>query len=766
MIAAHSALLRDVLTAATAAPGNRLRFLEVGLIDRAGVLATDWQTAFARLKPLTKSELRSQPGQFLAQATDIVYRGKTSGTSAAAFTYFAGRRWNEKRLEARHRRLKAWDIEATVPMVNLASRLFPVRAQDSSLVGKVNSAFLETLLSLQADSPIILRGYPSRLCEVAIALQNIQRYPLSSVVAIIATGECLFESQRSLLTQTFQAPILNEYGCQESGISGLSCPEVGRLHLDSDRCLYEIVDGELLTTDLYNYAMPMVRYSSQDVLKLFSDSCPCGRPGLTAQVLGREEDVMVVQGERRWPGELKLPPFQDILGYQIQLHPERNRLWVQPAASGSQLDLTSLKAWSKATLGEKSTEVIVESCLSPSTLYQQDVDLSGAVDSTTWLRQVREQSWTSWLDSPLPVGEVRESADLLRQLTAPGEIVFQRLPAQALRLVHSLDQSEAASDRRVEGMKIRILLWAIGLIAGLDFESSKAESLYLSALERFRQWVSYPDQAMQKDCSAVGFDLLGPLLTLETQTSQHLWLTVQALIQQVWPQGVRADRLTLHHYLSVLDQAGQKTQRQPHPWTPALRPLSAVLQGDLTYFASTLNPEIVAIWAEIIHGSPGAFAKSQNRFNEQPSDFQSLWQAERRALLRQDRAAVDYLLSRLFNLACSPRQTAQCWLEKGYARLIFGDYIDAIAWVNTLQQQIGLLGPTAGSQSSSSVSNPTPWIPILNVLAPKLIKIGRPDLAYACLFSAAPPNRHLSNFDRQTKGVNGKQSVIRWSTDQ
>ena len=766
MTAAYPALLRDVLAAATAAPGNRLRFLEAGLIDQAGTLAADWQAAFARLKPLTKSELRSQPGQFLAQATDIVFRGKTSGTSTAAFTYFAGKRWNEKRLEVRHRRLKAWGIEATVPMVNLASRLFPVRAQDSSLVGKVDSAFLKTLFSLQADHPIILRGYPSRLCEVAIALQNIQRYPISFVVATIATGECLFESQRSLLSQTFQAPIINEYGCQESGISGLSCPEEGRLHLDSDRCLYEIVEGELLTTDLYNYAMPIVRYSSQDILKLFSDPCPCGRLGLTTQVLGRQEEAMVVQGERRWPGEVELPPFQDILGYQIQLYPERYRLWVQPAASVGQLDLAPLKTWTKATLGEKAIEVVVESLPSPPALDPQAADLGGAVDSTTWLHQVIEQSWTSWLNDPLPLGEVRESADLLRQLTAPGEIVLQTLPAQALRLVRWLDESEAASDRNIEGMKIRILLWAIGLMAGSESESLKAEALYLSALERFRQWANHPDQTVQKDCSALGFDLLGPLLTLSTQTSQHFWPAVQALIQQVWPQGIRADRLTLHHYLSVLDQAGQKAQRQPHPWIPALRPLSAVLQGDLTYFASALSPEIVAVWLEMIHSCPGAFAKNQTRLNEQHSDFKRLWQAERRALLQQDREAVRDLLSRLFNLADFPSQFAQCWLEKGYALLVFGEYFEAIAWVNTLQQQVGLLSPAAGNQSHSPVANPVPWIPILNAIAPKLIEIERPDLAYACLFAAAPPNRHLSNFDRQTKGINGKQSVIGWGTDQ
>jgi hypothetical protein len=57
------------------------------------------------------------------------------------------------------------------------------------------------------------------------------------------------------------------------------------------------------------------------------------------------------------------------------------------------------------------------------------------------------------------------------------------------------------------------------------------------------------------------------------------------------------------------------------------------------------------------------------------------------------------------------------------------------------------------------VTNPVAWVPILNALAPQLVAIGQPHLAYACLFAAAPPNHYLSNFDRQTKDVNSKQFV-------
>jgi hypothetical protein len=123
-------------------------------------------------------------------------------------------------------------------------------------------------------------------------------------------------------------------------------------------------------------------------------------------------------------------------------------------------------------------------------------------------------------------------------------------------------------------------------------------------------------------------------------------------------------------------------------------------------------------------------------------------------MLGDDRAQVDDQLSKLFACAASPAETAQCWLEKGYVTLLRGESLDPIVWVDVLKSQIGLFG-----QTENAVTNPTAWMPILNALAPQLAATGQPHLAYACLFAAAPPNRYLSNFDRQTKNVNSKQFV-------
>jgi hypothetical protein len=746
--------LKTVLIAAAKAPGNRDRFFQAGLLSK-GQLVADWQAAFNRLQPLAKSTLRTRPGDFLAQADDVVFRGRTSGTQSESYTYFANATWNQARLTARQQSLSSWGIDPAVPMLNLASRLSPVRLQDASLVGPVDSTFLTLLAQAIEPGPVILRGYPSRLCEVATALQQSQRlFDADQVIAVIATGECLFEYQRSLLKTTFCAPVINEYGCQESGISGMSCPE-GRLHLDGDRALYEIVNGELLTTDLYNTAMPLVRYRSGDVLRLFADDCECDQSGPTAQMLGRQAEAMVVKGKAIWPGELDLPAFAGVLNYQIQRFgnqalPEhsasgedRCRIWIQPAAPHIN-ELKPVQAWLKETLNIENAEVLLEP-FGNGAIAQTDP--LATTDSASWMQQVTQGSWSSWLKDPLPLGQAQPIAALLRDLVSPRYIVLQKLPIQTLKQIQILADSAEQGDASLEAMKIRVLLWATALISGSEIN---AEKFYLNLLEKFQQWANRPADLAQ--FSAMGFDLLAPLLSLERQTVCDLWPTVQKTVQRTWPKGLTADAFTLHHYLAALDLAAQNAQ-PIHPWLPALKPLAAILLGDLYRFAARLSLETVALWAEIIHRTPGEFVQAET------DTFDSVWIAARQALLKQDKTAAAQQISLLFNLACSDDQLAQCWLEQSYADLLFQETLDPLQWAEILREQIGI-SSQSDSKPSSRANNPMPWLPLLGALAPKFSQTGRPDLAYACLFAAAPPNRQLSNFERQAQAANSKQSVI------
>ncbi len=783
--------LQIVLAAAAKAPGNQPRFFAAGLIDSEFQLTDDWQSAFDRLQPLDKAVVRSQPGDFLAQAQDVVYRGKTSGSTAAAFTYFAGQQWNEKRIAARQRSLAWWGIHEQVPVLNLASRLSPVRSQDASLMGTVDAAFLDRLRQVVGAEPakpakpakpiIVLRGYPSRLCEVAVAIHYDQGlFDFSGVVAVVATGECLFAAQKSLLEKTFQAPVINEYGSQEAGISGLSCPEEGRLHLDSDRCLYEVIEGELLTTDLYNTTLPMVRYRNGDRLHLDDSPCPCGRPGPTARVLGRQEEAMVIGHQRRWPGDIEMPSFPGILAYQLQIWPQRRRLWVQPEIKASQPIDQPLKDWLTQLLGPGDTEVFIESPLSSSLGSSLgEPELKTLVDSATWIEQVRRQAWSGWLTKPLPIGDAEAIADLLKQLVLPRYMVAQGLPAHTLALVKEVSDRTPSSNPQVEAIKIRTLLWATGLTTTV--ETYDSTFFYRQLLDRTQQWAETTESAEREQWSAIGFDLLAPLLTLETQATIELWPTAMSLLQRYWNGKLTADSFTVHHYLAILELAGQRAQRhRHHPWMPALRPLSAMLLGDFHGIASApgagLSIQQVALWTEMVHGLPGAFFEQEDSHKKirqtdpQPEKerdqhlFYKAWRDSRRALLRKDSVAFSQQIEQLFRQARTPEQMAQGWLEKGYGKVLFKEDFELSEWLEVLR--IHLSVSTYATQSNQPVVNPLPWLVILRTLAPQLLAEEQPRLAYACLFAAAPPNRHMTTFDRHTYKINEKQSVVRYVEDE
>lgn len=131
--------------------------------------------------------------------------------------------------------------------------------------------------------------------------------------AIVPTSEPLSAAQRERVTRVFGAPIQNEYGCGEVGAIAYEC-ERGALHVMSESVAVEVLGedgarvgpgetGEVVVTDLTNYAMPLIRYRLGD-RAVSGGTCACGRPYPTlGTVVGRVHDVVFTPLGRRWHGE-------------------------------------------------------------------------------------------------------------------------------------------------------------------------------------------------------------------------------------------------------------------------------------------------------------------------------------------------------------------------------------------------------------------------------------------------------------------------------
>ncbi|MBD2465155.1 hypothetical protein H6G89_29540 [Oscillatoria sp. FACHB-1407] len=719
--------LRPILECAATVPGYRDRFQSAGLLREnaasdGSLLVANWQQAFLNLQPLDRATVRNQPGAFLANATDVVYRGVTSGTQGRSLIYFAGEEWNAARLQSRQRFLAWWGITDEIPILNVASRLFPLRPMDGALIGTLTPPFIYQLLDQLAIRPTALRGYPSRLCEVAVQLR---RTRLPPVVAVICTGERLYGQQRSLLEQVFCAPVVDEYGCQETGISGLTCPEGGRLHLDNTRCLYEVVNGQLLTTDLLNQVMPMVRYDCGDRLVIDPEPCSCGRPGLTATVLGRVEDTIHTSTGAQLAGAISMPAFDGICQYRVvQRDDSHLTLFVQPQHESYQLD--NLVNWVQATFGEVAAQVIIEK---PPLLNAEPIP---ECDELTWIQAITQGSWAQWMKQPaIPTGSAQGLAELWRELVNPPVIVNQGVSPTAGRLLQQVIDSAADTDSTIEWIKVRLLLFACSVL------STSGTAVYQQAIARLhtllqRQTLSQQQQAL------LHLDRLIPSLYLPN--GAEIWA-------EPLPSFTPLDTFAVHHLLQALESAAQMAIAQGR--LPRLRPLLSVLIGDFQFFAPQFGVWLLAYWFAWLREQPvpGEVPAPTDPFAQAWLDWRHLpahpTDGERLRLAA---------LSVLEATVRSPLEQTRVVIERGYAQLLQQQPLDPETWLPQVQSHVGKM--------SERPANLTAWAPILKALARSLMSANQRALAYQCLVAATTPTSKGSAFERLAAGVNGKQVIL------
>ena len=148
--------------------------------------------------------------------------------------------------------------------------------------------------------------------------------------SIVPTSEPLSPEQRERVGRVYGAPVQNEYGCGEVGAIAYEC-ERGLLHVMSESVLVEVLKedgspvaagetGEVVVTDLNNYAMPLIRYRMGD-RAVAGGACACGRPFPTLErVVGRIHNVVFTPLGRRWHGEkinyLMSPIHQELFPFQ------------------------------------------------------------------------------------------------------------------------------------------------------------------------------------------------------------------------------------------------------------------------------------------------------------------------------------------------------------------------------------------------------------------------------------------------------------------
>jgi len=150
-------------------------------------------------------------------------------------------------------------------------------------------------------------------------------------------SESFSERMRQEIESKIGIIATDNYGLSEvmgPGVSG-ECLERSGLHLNEDHFIPEIIDpdtglplplgekGELVITTVTREAMPLVRYRTRDLTRLFLDQCPCGRTLIKMEkVSGRTDDMIIFKGVNIYPSQVEqvLFDFEGVTPhYQIRL---------------------------------------------------------------------------------------------------------------------------------------------------------------------------------------------------------------------------------------------------------------------------------------------------------------------------------------------------------------------------------------------------------------------------------------------------------------
>jgi phenylacetate-CoA ligase len=126
----------------------------------------------------------------------------------------------------------------------------------------------------------------------------------------IIGGEIRSEAARRALGEPFGGiQVREQYGTAEVGIIASECEFGGGMHLSDDHVV-EVIDpvsgthvdegasGELVVSDVWRQAMPIIRYRTGDLTEgLNRDPCPCGRTApRMKRIIGRVSDIPRIKG--------------------------------------------------------------------------------------------------------------------------------------------------------------------------------------------------------------------------------------------------------------------------------------------------------------------------------------------------------------------------------------------------------------------------------------------------------------------------------------
>ena len=271
-------------------PGYHEKFIKVKLKPEDIKTKNDlWKIPIT-----TREELQNRKDFInIRLISGTLYTGGSTGTS---LKYYESEESGEIRWNSH---LRGWSWNGYVPGRRLAvisSAQGMVEAENTiNLIGDLSTENLEkNVEQLIEFKPQHLRGYVGSLYILAKYCLD-SNINLEGIESVDPISENLYDYQREVMKKAFNCEIFEEYVCNDGGASAWECGAHEGLHYFMERAIIEDVNGEMIVTDLWNKAMPFIRYRNGDSVKFLNNKCSCGRELLLIKVKGRSNDFLITK---------------------------------------------------------------------------------------------------------------------------------------------------------------------------------------------------------------------------------------------------------------------------------------------------------------------------------------------------------------------------------------------------------------------------------------------------------------------------------------
>ena len=216
-----------------------------------------------------------------------VFRCETSGTSGQVLTFSRDEAWDSANRAAVFRGYSwygvlPWERNAYLWGYNISPKQrFKVRILDALQnrfrMFSYDPEDIQRFAKRMTDA-VVLHGYSSMIYNVAKAFNNNPDLPRPRKLKLVkGTSEKILEGYQPEVVRAFGRRMVSEYGAAESGLIAFECPK-GNMHIHTEGCHVEEVDGEIIVTNFLSYSFPIIRYQLGDAIELAPGDfcCPCG----------------------------------------------------------------------------------------------------------------------------------------------------------------------------------------------------------------------------------------------------------------------------------------------------------------------------------------------------------------------------------------------------------------------------------------------------------------------------------------------------------